>query len=138
MSGDGLSVFHFTALTQVLGDAGATESVTGSGRGKSSTPGAAFDHGPSFSAVQWLIGEQRSPEGINTAKQGSLRLIPEFCRIKLRIEIFLKLVVSFQGVLLAAFFVQADEPASALLIIIFHSHVNHGADPAKGVEHRGE
>ncbi len=138
MRGDGLSVFHFAAFPQVLGDAGAPEGVTGRGRGKSSASGAAFDHGPGFSAVQWLIGELPTPEGINTAEQGSLRLIPEFGGVKLGIEIFLQLVVNFQGVLLAAFLVQADEPAPPLLIVIFHSHVNHGTDPAKGVEHRGE
>ena len=38
-------------------------------------------------------------------EEGSLRLIPEFCSIKIGIEIFLQLVVHFQRVLLAALLV---------------------------------
>ena len=72
------------------------------------------------------------------APQGRVFLGRDPGRGEIGVEIGLRLVVDRHGVVLAAFFLEPQPPALALLVVILDAHADDGRDAHKAVDHHGQ
>ena len=136
VGGDGLGVFDRAAVEQVGGDAGGAEGVAVGGDAQFCLAHPSLDHAEDIDAVHAVRGDGAAL-GHGAPQRGAL-FVSDPCGPKIGIEVFLGVVVSGDLVEFAALFVEAQPPALALLVVVFHVHADDGADPGEGVDHGGQ
>ena len=86
-----------------------------------------------------LIRRRAHPAGPrHRAPQGCVFLGRDPGCVEIGVERGLRLVVDRQGVVLAAFFLEPQPPALALLVVILDAHADDGRDARKAVDHHGQ
>jgi hypothetical protein len=75
---------------------------------------------------------RESPVYVHTAEQWAFLFLPDSRNIQVRINVCFSVVVRRYLVALAAFFVEANPPALALLIIIICLHMDDRTHPREG------
>ena len=135
MSGDSLGLFDGSAVADEDGDSGCPEGVTASGCREAGTFGAPFDHTERVVAGQTLSSQ--AALSVKRSEEGSLLVLQiDACRFDVCIEILLGQMMGWNLMALAAFLVQADPPALALLVVVVNAHLHRGTDASEAVNHQ--
>ena len=134
MGRDCLRLFDRAAILKVSGNAGRAERMaTGPSRqADASRPTA--DHVPHVTAVHALFGKPASSTGGRT-EQRRLLFTGGPGGQQVGVEIFFGNVMRRNLVVLAAFFMQPQPAAFAVLPVILDIHPDHGAHAGEGVNH---
>ena len=136
MRGDGAGILQIAAILQIIGNRGGAEGVaTGSG-GQPGMAGAAFYHLQDIAPVHAVF--RNHAMAVDTAEEGGLRLACNTGSTQSRINVFLRLVVRGNHMFFAAFFMEAEPPPFAALVIILDLHRRHRADTPKSIDHHAE
>src|SRR5208337_2853106 len=134
MPGHLLSVLEPSIVLQVNGDAGCPPGVTSDGGKKPRRLGPLPNGGPGVVAVKSSSG-YGCPKRINALEQGLPAL--EACGGDILVQYLLEQVMHWHFMLLAAFFVESQPPACAVVIVIVDFKFQHCAHTGEAVEHRG-
>ena len=97
---------------------------------------APLDHPEHIHAAHPARAHPAGPR--HRAPQGRVFLGRDSGRGEIGVEIGLRLVVDRHGVVFAAFFLEPQPPALALLVVVLHAHADDGRDARKAVDHHGQ
>ena len=135
MSGHLLGVLEPSVVFQVNRDAGCPPGVTSDGGQKTCCLGPFPNRSPGVVPVKSSSGHGRSKR-INALEQGLPAL--EACGLNVLIEDLFEQVMHWHFVLLAAFLVESQPPARAIMIVIVDFEFQYRADTGEAVEHRSD
>ena len=131
MRGDRLGTLERAAIEQIRRDARGPEGVA-IGLAEPDGFDASLDHPEHIHPAHPARAHPAGPR--HRAPQGRVFL----GRDPGRGEIGLRLVVDRHGVVLAAFFLEPQPPALALLVVVLHAHADDGRDTRKAVDHHAQ
>src|SRR5208282_1213686 len=130
-----LGVLESSVVLQVNRDTGSSPGVTSDRGEKTCRLGPLPDSRPGVVPVQSSSGHCRSKR-INALEEGLPAL--EACGDNVLVQYLLEQVMHGHLVLLAAFFMQSQPPACAVVIVIIDFEFQDCAHSGEAVEHRGD
>ncbi len=131
---DGLRVHGRAAVLKVSGDAGGPEGVAASGRGETYSQRPPFDHVQHVGPRHRIVGEVAAL--VHAAEERLFFLVSDAGRREVGIHLCLRVVMRGHLVALAAFFMQPEPPALAVLVVVLDSHMYGGAHAGTGEIHQ--
>ena len=135
MAGHLLGVLEPSVVLQVNSDAGCPPGVTFNGGEKARRLSPPPNSSPGVVAVKSSSGHCRAKR-INALEQGLAAL--EACGLNVLVQDLLEQVMHWHFVLFAAFFMESQPPAHAVMIVIVDFEFQYRADTGETVEHRGD
>src|ERR1700730_18454524 len=135
MPGHLLGVLEPSVVFQVNRDAGCPPSVTSDGGEKTCRLGPFSNCSPGVVSIKSSSGHCRSNR-MNALKQGMPGL--EVCGPIVLVQDLIERVMHWHFVLFAAFFMESQPPAHAVMIVIVDFEFQYRADTGEAVEHRGD
>ncbi len=123
-------------LRQILRDPRGPKRMAADGGEDAGRTGSALDHAERVNAVHAFL---RQPSGspLRRAKERRALLVAYPDRVPVRVQITLKLVVTGERMLLAAFFMQPHPEAFALNVHVLSIHLHRGRHARKGIDQEG-
>ena len=138
MAGDACGDLEITAVSQVLGDAGAAEAVGADFAGEAGAGGSALDHLEGSDAGHRPVEEGVvSPERAGPEK-GAAAIFGDAGGGEVGVDVGLGGMAGGDDVLATVFLVEAEERARSLGVVVGHAHGDRGRDTREAVDQHAE